>query len=124
MNVNEHELIEIVVGAVYEVANTLGCGFLEKVYENALIRELGLRGLHVIGQLEFDVSYKGEMVGKYFADIIVEDRLVVELKCVEQFSNQHLAQCLNYLKASGLRTALLVNFQNPKVEWRKVVSRF
>ena len=64
------------------------------------------------------------MIGEYFADLIVDGRLVVELKCVEQFGNEHLAQCLNYLKASGLRTALLINFQRPKVEWRRIVSRF
>jgi GxxExxY protein len=124
MNVNEHELIEAVVGASYEVANALGCGFLEKVYERALIRELTIRGLAVQGQRSYQVTYKGEPVGEYFADIVVEDHLVVELKCVEQLSKQHLAQCLNYLKASSLRTALLINFQNPKVDWRKIVSRF
>ncbi len=124
MNVNEHELIEIVVGASYEAANALGCGFLEKVYERALIRELTIRGLAAKGQRSYEVTYKGEPVGEYFADIIVEDYLVVELKCVEQFSKQHLAQCLNYLKASGLRIALLINFQNPKIEWRKIISRF
>jgi GxxExxY protein len=124
MNVNEHELIEAVVGASYEVANALGCGFLEKVYERALIRELTIRGLAVQGQRSYQVTYNGEPVGEYFADIIVEDHLVVELKCVEQLSKQHLAQCLNYLKASSLRTALLINFQNPKVDWRKIVSRF
>ncbi len=123
MNVNEHELIEAVVGASYEVANA-GCGFLETVYERALIRELTIRGLAVQGQRSYQVTYKGEPVGEYFADIIVEDHLVVELKCVEQLSKQHLAQCLNYLKASSLRTALLINFQNPKVDWRKIVSRF
>jgi GxxExxY protein len=124
MNVNEHELIEIVVGASYEVANTLGCGFLEKVYERAMLRELRLRGLAVEAQVSYAVSYKGESVGDYFADLVVEGRLVVEMKCVEQLSKQHLAQCLNYLKASGLRTALLINFQNPKIEWRRIVSRF
>ena len=121
---NESELIEIVIGASYEVSNALGCGFLEKVYERALVRELTTRGLAVKSQVSYAVTYKGHSVGEYFADIIVEDQLVVELKCAEEFSKQHLAQCLNYLKASGLRTALLVNFQNPKVAWRRIVSRF
>jgi GxxExxY protein len=124
MNVNGHKLIEVVVGAVYEVANTLGCGFLEGVYGKALVRELVLRQIPVSAEVTYDVTYKGELVGRYRADMIVDRQLVVELKCVEKFSNQHLAQCLNYLKVSGLRTALLVNFQNPKVEWRKVSSRF
>lgn len=114
MNVNEHELIETVVGAAYEVGNTLGCGFLEKVYERASIRELTLRGLAVNAQCSYEVTYKDERVGEYFADIIVEDQLVIELKCAEDFSKQHLAQCLNYLKASGLRTAFLINFQKSK----------
>jgi GxxExxY protein len=124
MNVNEHELIATVVGAAYDVANTLGCGFLEKVYGRALIRELTLRGCTVEAQHSYDVTYQGERIGEYFADIIIEGRLVIELKCAEAFSNQHLAQCLNYLKVSGLRTALLIDFQHPKVEWRRVVSRF
>jgi hypothetical protein len=70
MNVNEHELIETVVGAAYEVSNSLGCGFLEKVYERALIRELTLRGLSTRAQRSYEVIYKNERVGEYFADII------------------------------------------------------
>ena len=124
MNVNEHELIEAAVGAAYEVANTLGCGFLEKVYERALLRELTTRGFEVKSQVSYSVEYKGCCVGAYFADLVVEGKLVIELKCADRFSNEHLAQCLNYLKASGLRSALLINFQHPKVEWRHVISRF
>ena len=67
------------------------------------------------------VAYKGKHVGTYAADLVVEDRLLVEVKCVDQFSTEHLAQCLNYLKASGLHLALLINFRRPKVEWRRVV---
>ena len=128
MNANEreclNELVEKVVGAVYEVANLLGAGFLEKVYERALIQELTLRGLKAQAQVSFSVTYKGNYIGEYFADILVEDKLVVELKCVDRFSNEHLAQCLNYLKASGLKIALLVNFQKPKVEWKRIVHNF
>ena len=116
--------MEKVVGAVYEVANLLGAGFLEKVYERALIQELTLRGLKAQAQVSFSVTYKGNYIGEYFADILVEDKLVVELKCVDRFSNEHLAQCLNYLKASGLKIALLVNFQKPKVEWKRIVHNF
>jgi GxxExxY protein len=71
--------------------------------------------------MAFQVDYKGERVGSYAADLIVENRLLVELKCVDHFSNEHLAQCINYLKASGLRLALLINFQRPKVEWKRIV---
>ena len=114
-------LTESVLGAVFEVSNTLGAGFLEKVYERALLRELDLRGIRTAAQASFAVSYKGRSVGEYFADILVEDVLVVELKCVERLGNEHTAQCLNYLRASGRRVCLLVNFQKPKVEWKRIV---
>jgi len=109
------------VGAIYEVSNALGVGFLEKVYERALVQELRARGIRAQTQAQFPVLYKGECVGEYFADILVEDCLLVELKCCEAFSKEHLAQCLNYLKASGKNIALLVNFQKPKAEWKRVV---
>jgi GxxExxY protein len=125
MNANEREsiefLVEDVVGAAYEVANTLGCGFLERVYERALARELGLRGRTVVQQASYSVMYKGGLVGDYLADLIVDSKLVVELKCVDQFAAEHMAQCINYLKASGLRIALLINFQRSKVQWKRVV---
>jgi GxxExxY protein len=115
------ETVQTVVGAAYEVSNVLGAGFLEKIYERALIEELSLRGVRVKAQAPFPVAYKGKRIGTYAADLVVEDRLLVEVKCVEQFSNEHLAQCINYLKASGLHLALLINFRRPKVEWRRVV---
>ncbi len=114
-------LTESVLGAVFEVSNTLGAGFLEKVYERALLRELALRGISAIAQASFAVIYKGQSVGEYFADILVENELVIELKCVDRLANEHTAQCLNYLKASGRTVCLLVNFQKPKVEWKRVV---
>jgi GxxExxY protein len=113
-------LTEKVIGAVFEVSNTLGVGFLEKVYERALVRELTLRGVRAMAQVPLTVSYKGDEVGEYFADILVEDVLMVELKCTEGFANEHVAQCLNYLKASGLGLCLLVNFQKPKVEYKRI----
>jgi GxxExxY protein len=114
-------LTEKVLGAVFEVANELGCGFLEKVYERALVRELGARGIRAAAQAPMVVAYKGQAVGEYFADVLVEDVLVVELKCVERLGNEHTAQCLNYLKASELEVCLLINFQRSKVEWRRIV---
>jgi len=122
MNANEREsTVEKSIGAIYEVSNVLGAGFLEKVYERALLRELAMAGLHAQAQVRFPVVYKGQCVGEYLADIIVENEIVVELKCVESFTNEHLAQCINYLKATNLKLALLVNFQKPKVEWRRIV---
>jgi GxxExxY protein len=117
-------LTERVLGAVIEVSNTLGAGFLEKVYERALLRELGLRGIRTITQASFAVTYKGHHVGEYFADLLVEDVLVVELKCVERLTNEHTAQCLNYLRASGRTLCLLINFQKPKAEWKRIVLGF
>jgi GxxExxY protein len=117
-------LTERVLGAVFEVSNTLGAGFLEKVYERALLRELCLQGIRATAQASIDVTYKGHSVEEYFADLLVEDVLVVELKCVERLGSEHTAQCLNYLRASGWTVCLLVNFQRPKVEWKRVVHRF
>src|SRR5690349_15683091 len=93
-------LTERVIAAIFEVSNTLGAGFLEKVYERALLRELALRGIPAIAQAPLTVLYKGQSVGEYCADILVEDALVIALKCVDRLANEHLAQCLNYLRAS------------------------
>jgi GxxExxY protein len=112
------------LGAVFEVSNTLGAGFLEKVYERALLKELALRRIRASSQASLAVTYKGQSVGEYFADVLVEDALVVEVKCVERLAPEHIAQCLNYLRASGLTVCLLINFQRPKVEWKRVVHRF
>ena len=117
-------LVERTVGAVYEVANVLGAGFLEKVYERALLAELRMRGLQAESSVQIPVSYKDVPVGEYYADIVVEGKLIVELKCVDRFTDEHLAQCLNYLKATGFRLALLVNFQQPKVVWKRVAHNF
>ena len=112
------------LGAIFEVSNTLGAGFLEKVYQRALLHELRLLGMCAESEVSFPVTYKGHRVGEYFADILVEDVLVIELKCAEHLSNEHIAQCINYLQASGRTLCLLVNFQKPKVEWKRVVHRF
>jgi len=114
-------LVETVIGTAYEVSNIPGAGFVEKVYERALLQELMLRGVPAPTQTPFSVEYKGKPVGVYMADLVVQGQLLVEVKCVDSFSNEHLAQCINYLKASGLRLALLINFRRPKVEWRRVV---
>ncbi len=112
---------EAVIGSAFEVIDVLGSGFLEKVYERALIRELALRGVAGKAHVSFPVCYKGQYVGEYIADLVVGETVIVELKCVDRWSNEHLAQCINYLKASGLRVALLINFQRPRLEWKRVV---
>src|ERR1039457_3443234 len=113
-----------VIAASLEVSNTLGAGFLEKVYERAFLRELALRGIQATAQASFAIDYKGQHIGEYYSDILVEGVLVIELKCVERLANEHTAQCLNYLRASGRSVCLLVNFQRPKVEWRRIVSGY
>jgi GxxExxY protein len=115
------DLSEAVIGSAFEVANVLGAGFLEKVYERALLRELALRGVSARSQISFPVCYKGLYVGEYVADLVIAEQLIVELKCVDRLGNEHLAQCINYLKASRLRVALLINFQRPKVEWKRAL---
>lgn len=126
MNANEREslnaLFDAVVVAAYEVSNTLGAGFLEKVYERALIKELALRGISSVPQVPYQVSYKGNIIGEYIADAVVDGRLLLEIKCVNMLGKEHLAQSLNYLRASGLSLALLINFQPSKVVWLRVVS--
>jgi len=128
MNADErrcpYDLTEQVLGAVFEVSNTLGAGFFEKVYERALLRELALRGIRATSQASFKVTYKGSIVGDYFADMLIEDSLVIELKCVDRLTNEHTAQCLNYLKASGKTVCLLINFQKATVEWKRIVNGF
>ena len=124
MNADERRfdpLTDRILQAVFEVSNILGCGFWEKVYEKALIKELALQGIRAKAQVLYSVKYKGTSIGEYLADLIVEDQIVLELKCVDRLANEHTAQCLNYLKASGLHLALLINFQRPKVEWKRIV---
>jgi len=113
------EVTERIIGCAYTVANTLGAGFLEKVYENALT-ELRRAGLNVEQQHPIPVKYSGQLVGDFYADILVEDKVIVELKTVRSFEDIHLAQVLNYLKATGLRTGLLLNFAMSKIEVKRV----
>ena len=108
-------------GAVFEVNRVLGPGFLERVYENALLIELRSRGLKAEAQVPIKVLYKDDVVGEYIADIFVEDRVVVELKTVESLEKIHEAQLLNYLKATGLNIGMLVNFRHPKAEIKRLV---
>jgi len=123
MHTDEHRLNEItetIIGCAYAVANTLGSGFLEKVYENALALELRAAGLLVEQQKAIEVRYRNTVVGEYIADLLVENRVLVELKAVKELDDIHLAQCLNYLKATGLKVCLLINFGSPKVQVRRI----
>ena len=119
---NEDQLnshTERIIGCAFRVSNTLGSGFLEKVYENALAIELRKSGLDVKQQAPVRVLYDGIVVGEYFADLLVSDAVIVELKAVNEFSDAHAAQCLNYLKATDLPICLLLNFGKPRVEVKR-----
>ncbi len=113
-----------VIGCAYEVSNKLGCGFLEKVYENALAHELRKRRLHFRQQDRIQVRYEDVVVGEYVADLVVEDEVLVELKAVRACDDVHSAQCLNYLKATGKRLCLLINFGRPRLEIKRLVNKY
>lgn len=116
-----NEVTEAIIGCAYRVANGLGCGFLEKVYENAMRIELQRSGLLVVQQQPIPVMWRGELVGDYYADLLVEGCVAVELKAVKALDEIHMAQCLNYLKATGLRICLLINFAKPQIELKRIV---
>ena len=106
------------------MSNVLGPGFLEKVYENALAVELGRAGLQTVQQHRIAVRYKDILVGDFVADLLVEECIIVEIKAVRALDDIHTAQCVNYLKATGLQVCLLVNFGAPKATVKRVVYGF
>ena len=118
------QLTEKVIQCAFAVSNTLGCGFLEKVYENALAHELRKAGVQVQQQHGITVYYDGVAVGEYTADLLIEGVLLLELKAVKNLDDVHMAQCLNYLKATNLRLCLLMNFAKPKLEVRRIVNNY
>ena len=119
MNINQ--ITYQINGAVFEVNKVLGPGFLEKVYENALKVELKQRGLKAECQAPIEVFYKNDLVGEYFADILVEGKVIIELKTVKTIEKIHEAQLLNYLKATDIKVGVLVNFKHPKAEIKRMV---
>ena len=118
------QITEKVIGCVHQVSNTLGAGFLEKVYENALAIELRQTGLRVVQQQRIEIRYRDVLVGDYVADLLVDDSILIEVKAVKLLDGVHSAQCLNYLKATNLNVCLLVNFGVPKAVVRRVVLNF
>jgi len=110
-------------GAIFEVYKEKGCGFLEPVYQECLEKELRLRGSPFVSQCELRLTYKGEpLTQTYKADLICHDKIIVELKAVKEIAPEHRAQVFNYLKATGLRLGLLVNFgHHPQVEIERIV---
>ena len=118
----EEDLTYKIRGCIFEVSRVLGAGYLEKVYENALRIELVKLGLSIKVQQPLVVRYKADIVGEYIVDMLVEDRIVIELKAVKKLLPIHEAQLLNYLKSTGIKVGLLVNFTYPKAEIKRFVS--
>ena len=119
---NLNKLSEKAIGCAFKVHNALGCGFLEKVYENALVHELRKNTLSVEQQKPVKVMYDGIVVGEYVADILVESVIILELKASKEIDNIHEAQLLNYLKATDLKLGLILNFGSPKLQIRRLVN--
>jgi len=115
-----NRITEKIIGCSYTVSNALGCGFLEKVYENSLAHELRKAGLKVLQQYPIKVFYDNILVGEYIADLFVENSVVVEIKTNKGLEESQISQCLNYLKATGNKIGLLINFGKPKVEIKRV----
>jgi len=115
------QVAEKIIGRAYKVANSLGAGFLENVYENPLRIELCKEGVQVEQQCPANVTYEGQMVGEYFADLVAENAVVVELKAVKALDEIHMAQCLNYLRATGFKVCLLINLGKPGIEIKRLV---
>lgn len=110
-----------IIGCAFEVLNTLGHGLLEKPYENALVVEFGRQRIPYQQQARYPVIYKAVQVGEYIPDLIVHNKIIVEIKVIDVIGNNQKAQLINYLKISGLRVGLLLNFKHPKLEWERII---
>lgn len=115
------DLTKDILDSAYKVHNALGCGLLERVYGSALVWDLELKKRMVVPQKEFKVLYRGREVGIYYADLVVENKVIVEVKSVEKIDDVHRAQLLNYLRISGVRVGLLINFSRPQLEVERLV---
>jgi GxxExxY protein len=113
------EITKVVIGCAFEVSNDLGAGFLESVYEKALLLALRQSGLSATAQHSVKVMFRNECVGDFYADILVEGKVIVELKTVKAIAPEHQAQIINYLNATGIEVGLLINFANSKLEYKR-----
>jgi GxxExxY protein len=118
------DLTEPIIGAAFAVSNELGCGFLESIYENSLLIALNERGLEAANQVPLEVEFHKKRVGLYYADILVNQRIILEIKAVSDLRKEHEAQLLNYLKATGISVGLLINFGRPRLQYRRFQNRF
>ncbi len=119
----DESLTKKIIGAAFRVHNALGFGFLESVYENSLLIELGKEGVKAESQRPVNVYYEGQTVGKFVVDILVEDQIVLELKSVRQLATAHEVQLVNYLCATGMDIGLLLNFGPNKVDVKRKVRQ-
>ena len=115
------ELTFKIIGIAMKVHNELGSGFLEKVYENAMMLHFEIEGIKAEQQKEIKVKYLGKEIGHYISDIFVDEKVIVELKTVEKLTDVHTAQLINYLKATGIKIGLLINFKNEKLEYKRYI---
>jgi GxxExxY protein len=120
MTLLHEDLTRVILATCFEVSNELGAGFLESVYEKALLIALNQKGIKAIAQAPINISFRGHNVGQFYADLLVEDVVIVELKAVSTLAAEHKAQVINYLKATGIEVGLLINFGNPKIEFRRL----
>lgn len=114
------ELTRRILEACFEVSNELGSGFLESVYQNALMIALKEKGFDVQAQAALSVQFRGQTVGQFYADILVEDKVIIEIKAVSALTGEHQSQVINYLKGTGKEIGLLVNFGRPKIEYKRL----
>jgi len=119
-----NEITEKIIGCAFKVGNTLGCGFLEQVYQNSLVYELRKTGMLIEPLFTIYVHYEDIIVGKFIPDVLVERAVLVELKAIKSIGEREMAQCLNAIKATKLTVCLLINFGNPKVEIKRIVNNF
>jgi GxxExxY protein len=117
------DLTRKILEACFEVSNELGAGFIESVYHRALVIALRQKGLQVRSEVPISVMFRGQNVGEFYADLLVEEKIIVELKAVSALAKEHVAQVINYLYASGMDVGLLINFGTPKMEYRRLERR-
>jgi GxxExxY protein len=110
------------IGAAMKVHNLLGPGFLEILYQRAMVHELTLRGLHTQTEVEIRVTYKTVLIGKHRLDIVVDDAIILELKAATEITESHLGHALSYLKATPLELALVLNFGSPRLTWKRLID--
>ena len=120
-NIVYKDLSYKIIELALEVHNELGCGFLEKVYENALMVLLDREGIPAKQQAPADVYFHNKVIGQYYADILVDNKIILELKTVEAISDVHKAQVLNYLRATGIKLGLIMNFAKPRFKYKRLV---